>query len=298
MQRFGPAIRSAIRERYTYRIKPVKAALALLRLMRNSQDTRQVFLLTEALRGRSTRVMFQRFAASRVGAKVLAEQRSLLAALTDRDHLAALPEGTLGRRYLAFMAEEQLSAEGLVELGRQNVASLQPQEDVRLYAGRMRDMHDLYHVLTGYGRDEVGELCVLAFSYPQQNIRSFRLISVMGMFNIMRRLRRAGEETRGVVAAIREAARHGRAAAWLPGEDLEAMLGEDLEVLRTRLNIAAPRHYQDFPTPPLLPKRPGPNRQPRLNSRGPGPRGASGSRAAPRPLMSLAWQGAARQLTP
>ncbi len=235
MQRFGPAIRSAIRERYTYRIKPVKAALALLRLMRNSQDTRQVFLLTEALRGRSTRVMFQRFAASRVGAKVLAEQRSLLAALTDRDHLAALPEGTLGRRYLAFMAEEQLSAEGLVELGRQNVASLQPQEDVRLYAGRMRDMHDLYHVLTGYGRDEVGELCVLAFSYPQQNIRSFRLISVMGMFNIMRRLRRAGEETRGVVAAIREA-----------GEDLEAMLGKDLEVLRTRLNIAAPRHYQDF----------------------------------------------------
>jgi len=246
MQRFGPAIRSAIRERYTYRIKPVKAALALVRLMRNSQDTRQVFLLTEALRGRSTRVMFQRFAASRVGAKVLAEQRSLLAALTDRDHLAALPEGTLGRRYLAFMAEEQLSAEGLVELGRQNVASLQPREDVRLYAGRMRDMHDLYHVLTGYGRDEVGELCVLAFSYPQQKIRSFRLISVMGMFNIMRRLRRAGEETRGVVAAIREAARYGRAAAWLPGEDLEAMLGEDLEVLRIRLNIAAPRHYQDF----------------------------------------------------
>jgi len=80
------------------RIKPFAAVLATLRLMRDPQDTRQVFRLTEALRGRSMKVMFDRFAATPVGANVLAEQRSLLAALTDRDYLASLHEGTLGQR--------------------------------------------------------------------------------------------------------------------------------------------------------------------------------------------------------
>ena len=226
------------------RIKPIAALLALYRLMRNPQDTGQVFRLTEALRGRSTRISFERFAATPMGQKILNERRSLLAALSDRAGLAALPEGTLGRCYLAFMAEENLSAEGLVDIAKQNLKMPPTGDDgISLYAARMRDMHDLYHVLTGYGRDELGEICVLAFSYPQQRIRSFWVISRLGMLNITRRLRGAGVSGRGVIAAVREAARHGAVAAWLPAADLEAMLQEDLTTLRARLNIKVPDRY-------------------------------------------------------
>lgn len=229
------------------RIKPVAALLAIFRLLRDPQDTRQVFLLTDALRGRSGIASFNRFYASPAGQKILAERRFLLASLADRAALAALPEGSLGRRYLAFMAEENLSAEGLVDVGGQNNRTYDsPDEAVRLFATRMRDMHDLYHVLAGYGRDELGEVCVLAFSYPQQKIRSFRVISTLGALHVRRLLRQAGLSPRGVLAAVREAARHGRQSAWLPGEDLEAMLAEDLEVLRQRLNIAPPRTYLDL----------------------------------------------------
>lgn len=231
--------------RSTRRLRPLAAALALIRLMRNPQDTAQVFLLTEALRGHSTRINYEVFAASPGGAKILAERRSLLAALSDRPRLAALPEGTLGRRYLEFMAEENLTAEGLVELAAQNIkATPLADEGMRLYTHRMRDMHDLYHVLTGYGRDELGEVCVLAFSYPQQKIRSFRLIAPMGLISIWQSLRSARMSTAGLWPALREAAHNGKRAAWLPGEDLEGMLNENLETLRTKLSIPAPVIYQ------------------------------------------------------
>ncbi len=228
------------------RVKPLAALLATIRLLRDPQDTKQVFLLTDALRGRSGVAPFNRFYASPVGQKILAERRFLLAALSDRAALSALPEGSLGQRYLAFMAEENLSAEGLVEVGGENAQTYNsPNEAVRLFASRMRDMHDLYHILAGYGRDELGEVCVLAFSYPQQKIRSFRVIAGLGALHVRRLLRQAGLSPRGVLAAVREAARHGRQSAWLPGEDLEKMLGENLEKLRQRLNIPPPTTYRE-----------------------------------------------------
>jgi ubiquinone biosynthesis protein COQ4 len=220
------------------------ALRAVIGLLRDPQDTRQVFLLTEALRGRSSRNNFERFRASPVGRQICAERRSLLAALTDRARLAALPDHTLGRAYLAFMVQEDFTAEALVDIAQRTTSPPSGDEAMALYAARMRDMHDLYHVLTGYGRDELGEICVLAFSYQQQKIRSFWVISRLGMLHIARILRRSGVGRRAVVAAVREATRHGRRASWLPGEDLEALLAIDLETLRTRLNIPSPVVYQ------------------------------------------------------
>jgi ubiquinone biosynthesis protein COQ4 len=229
------------------RVKPIAALRAIIRLMRDPQDTKQVFLLTEALRGRSGVAPFQRFCASFVGQRVLTERRYLLHALSDRAALAALPEESLGRAYLSFRAAENLSAEGLVEVAGVNPRTYSsPDESVRIFATRMRDMHDLYHVLAGYGRDELGEVCVLAFSYPQQKIRSFLVISAFGALRVRRLIKAAGIDPSGVLAAVREASRHGREAAWLPGEDLEAMMTEDLQSLRRRLSIKSPVIYNQL----------------------------------------------------
>src|SRR4029078_11371261 len=39
--------------------------------------------------------------------------------------------------------------------------------DRRWFADRLRDTHDLWHVVTGYGRDLIGEASLLAFTYAQ-----------------------------------------------------------------------------------------------------------------------------------
>jgi len=226
------------------RIQPVEAARALKNLLKDPQDTRQVALLTSALRGRSGQIQFQKFKSSPVGARILTEKRRLGDVLDDHAYLATLPENSLGRRYLAFMAEENLSAKGLKEVTADATANLKDAgEEVQIFADRTRDLHDLYHVIAGYGRDEIGEICVLAFSYPQQRLRSYAVIAFFGALNFSNLLARHGIGAKGVFGAVLQAYRNGKRAAWLPGQDIEALLAEDLAQLRQRLKIAPPDAY-------------------------------------------------------
>ena len=160
--------------------RPFTALRAAGRLLRDPEDTRQVFVVMTALRGRSGRRVFDRFLATPVGASVVSERRQLLDRLQDRAGLAALPEGSLGRTYLALMEGEQLTADGLVEAseaGRLGVVS----PTAVLFRDRMRDMHDLTHVVTGYGRDGLGELCLLAFMFRHTGNLGGALIALMGL---------------------------------------------------------------------------------------------------------------------
>ena len=74
------------------RLRPFEAVRAVRRLMANPEDTSQVFTIFRALRGKSGIKAFRRFAASPTGIEVLREKRQLLATLSDRTRLAAMPE--------------------------------------------------------------------------------------------------------------------------------------------------------------------------------------------------------------
>ena len=97
------------------RIQPLKAIRAIRALIADKEDTSQVFKIIDALSGDSVGRGFRRFVQTETGRRILAEKRNLVATLSERTRLAALPEGTLGRAYHEFMAEEDLTADGLVE---------------------------------------------------------------------------------------------------------------------------------------------------------------------------------------
>lgn len=143
-----------------------RAARAIKTLIADSERTDQVFELLEALGGPSDEASFREFVAEPEGRRQLRERPDLLATLSDHEQLSKLPEGSLGRAYLDFMQEAGLEAQGLVEAeaeGESGLVELDP--DRRWLADRGRDSHDLWHVLTGYGRDEAGEIGLLAFTY-------------------------------------------------------------------------------------------------------------------------------------
>ena len=211
-----------------------KAIAAFRALQANPEDTSKIFVIFRALRGKSGQKSFARFKASATGRAVLADRRMLLNRLTDRAALAALPDGSLGRAYLAFMESENLSADGLVMASQMEKEPMSP--DVELFAARMRDAHDLTHILTGYGRDPLGELCLLTFTYRQNG--NLGLIMVVAM--AWRRLPSAARE------AVREAWRHGPQARWLGDQDWEALLARPLAEVRQMLGIMPPVIY-----PPL-----------------------------------------------
>ena len=217
------------------RLKPLEAFQAVRRLIANPGDTREVFTIFRAMGRRSGLKAFRRFVATPTGAQVLHERRSLLRALQDRAALAALPPGTLGRDYLAFMEEQNLSAEGLVQASDSWEQDVVPPA-MHFYRERMRDAHDLTHILTGYGRDPLGEVCLLAFSYA--HTRNLGMAMIVGMAWL--RIPKAGRK------AVIEAWRHGRKARWFQELNFEALLPRPLTEICAELNIAPPVLYQEL----------------------------------------------------
>ncbi len=227
------------------RIQPLTALLAAVRLFRNTQDTDQVGILDIALAGRSQRPVIDRFIRSATGQAVIRERFLLEKLLDDHDYLRGLPENSLGRQYLAHMEREGLTVQGLLDATPAVTRYLAGRpEAVRLYYHHaVRCSHDLHHVLGGYGRDELGEVCVLAMTYEHLKMRGYKVIVAVGPIAVRRELRRLKIDSSDVGAAVQEARRIGREAEWFPGLEVGAILGEDIEMLRGRLNIRQPVIY-------------------------------------------------------
>lgn len=221
------------------RVKPLVALRAIRALFRNKEDTGQVFKVVEALKGDSILRNFERFKASETGAKILGDRRQLIDTLCNKDYLANLPENSYGKAYQDFLTSENLTAEGLVSASEEAPRWGSREADMALFTARLRDSHDLHHVLTGYGRNPVGELCTLTFSYPHTRNRGIGVLVLIGMFKIKKDMRDVP-----VFKIVRQAYRNGKKAAWLPGVDWEAMLPLPLEEVRRQLNILPPTEYQ------------------------------------------------------
>ncbi len=220
-------------ELFPHRIRPLQAGRAIRALLRDPDDTAQVFRIVEALSGRTGERVFRRFRATATGARVLAEQRCLLASLQDRAALAALPAGSLGRTYHDFMAGEALRADGLREASLQGRSRREiPDPERRLVLERLRDMHDLWHVVTGYGRDLVGEATLLAFTFAQTRNPGIGFIVGVAWW-------RAGRDAEGHAfrRLLSDGYRRGRRASWLPAADWEALLPLPLAEVRQRLGV-------------------------------------------------------------
>ena len=89
--------------------------------------------------------------------------------------------GSLGQHYYDFLKSENISAEGLVDASEKGLSGLRElsNEEVEFHQ-RQRDAHDLWHVLTGYGRDALGELCLLAVTYRLLGNPGLLLIILFG----------------------------------------------------------------------------------------------------------------------
>jgi ubiquinone biosynthesis protein COQ4 len=160
-----------------------RAWKALKVLIADAERTDQVFEIIDALSGQSFDRAFVAFAAHPDGKRLLRERPSLLATLSDREALSALPPGSFGRAYADFMQAGNLTADGLVEADleaerNRKEPPVEVDPDLRYFGERNRDMHDLWHVLTGYGRDEAGEAANLAFTQAQIPSTGIALIVV------------------------------------------------------------------------------------------------------------------------
>ncbi len=142
------------------------------------------------------------------------------------------------------MQAEQISTQGLAEASTGGRADGLEETDpeAAAFLGRLRDMHDLWHVVTGYSRDILGELALLAFTYEQTGNSGIGYI----VRNVERRMRRGGNTQ--IAGFLGEASRRGRQAALLPAADWEALLERPLDEVRRELRVGQPVDYEQHRT--------------------------------------------------
>jgi ubiquinone biosynthesis protein COQ4 len=221
-----------------HRIRPIRAVRSMRALIANPEATGEVFKIIEALKGGSLARAVARMRQCESGRRLLAAKPCINELLGSRERLGAMPEGSLGRAYLDFVSTQQLSADGLVAASEEAPRNTALDADEHWMGSRLRDIHDLQHVLTGYGRDELGELCLLAFMTTQTYNRGISFIVFVGRRQFRRRL-----PDLPVDACVEEGRRIASAAAWLPAIPWEERLAEPLEGLRTELGLQSPRQY-------------------------------------------------------
>jgi ubiquinone biosynthesis protein COQ4 len=215
------------------RYRPLVALDAIRKLIRNKEDTSQVFRLLYALKGGSFERNFERFKTTPVGQRVLSNKEDLVDVLCDRAYLQSLPKGSLGAEFLAFMDGCGITPQGLTEAADEaGLGAIYVPEDAKRYGMRVRVQHDLWHVVAGYGCDGFGETCNVAYSYPHTNNIGFMVIAIAGAWNYSKAF--PGEP---IMAAMWQGLKRGRATKWLPGTDWEAMLPLPLAEVRRQLNI-------------------------------------------------------------
>ena len=185
--------------------------------------------------------VFQRFAATPGGPELLAERPDLAERLADRAALERLPEGSLGRAYLAYLDENHFDARGLlavqdrVRVRWEGERAAEPLDPLRAW---FRDWsllaHDLSHVVTGYGTDDVGEATLLVFTLAQNGGRAQWLLTLGACLDCWRTL------GRGWPSYLARVWRRGRRAAWMPAVPWDDLLAVRLEAVRRVAGLAPP----------------------------------------------------------
>ena len=233
----GTVFRSAARPRPK---RDVRKALHHFReLIKDKEDTEQVFHIYEALPSKTFLPRARALTLSPRGEALRASEPFLPPILDDHEALLKLPEGSVAHAYVAFMRREGLSAAGLVaeseKMGRPKYGDL-----VEWFGFRQRDTHDLMHVLTGYGRDALGEQCVLLFTHGQSPSHGHLLLGYAGALNIKKQV----ESRAPVYRAVREAHRIGKACPPIIEMPIRELLAMDLATVRRDFGIAEPVWYE------------------------------------------------------
>lgn len=214
---------------------------SLQRLLADKEDTRQVFEIMRALNGASTAKGYQKLLQTAEGGRIAYERAEFAERLMDDAWLDSLPAGSVGAAYREFIRSEDLSAEGLAMVSREGIKDVDDQHPYAWFGRRTRDVHDIWHILSGYHRDALGEACLVAFSYAQTKGLGWALIA----FGAASRMRKA--KAHPYLKAIWQGYRRGKAAAWLLGEDCERLMAEPLEAARRRLGITPATIYDAIP---------------------------------------------------
>lgn len=203
-------------------VRARRAFSALAVLARDHTRLDQVLVFTQAMNHARLARVAAEIESTPEGAALFAEKPRIDRKHVDFDALRRLPDGTLGREYTRFLDDAGITPDVFEELPAVG------DERIAFMMLRMRQSHDLWHVLTGYTPDVVGEIRLQAFTFAQTNAPSALVLTLFGTV-------RWALAKKGHVGEVLRAYRRGRATKWLPTVRWEDHWETPLDELRERL---------------------------------------------------------------
>ena len=187
-----------------------RALRALARVMLHPEETDQVLVFSNLANAGARDKRLGRFFNDPRGQQLFAEKRSIDSHTVDLDALAKLPAGTLGHAYATFMRAHGLTPD--VFDGRP--------ADVRddraaFVIQRMRQTHDLWHVVTNAETDPAGEVALQAFTFAQVRAPSSAILALLGTLRSLRHTQRVARDA----AALYRLGRAAEPLVLFPWED-------------------------------------------------------------------------------
>jgi ubiquinone biosynthesis protein COQ4 len=167
-----------------------RAFVALGKVLSDPDQTDQVLVFSTYINAGTGAHRIERFYADPRGKRLYDEQRAIDSHTIDLHVLAALPEGTLGHAYATFMLSQGLTPnvfDGAVE----DIADPRAAYIVQ----RMRQTHDLWHVVTNAKTDPAGEVALQAFTYAQLGAPSAGILAALGALKTLRHERAIVRDT-------------------------------------------------------------------------------------------------------
>jgi ubiquinone biosynthesis protein COQ4 len=207
-----------------------RAFAALGQVLRDPEKTDQVLVFSTYANAGSMKQRIHRFLDDPRGRRLFEEHRTIDARSIDLAALARLPEGTLGRAYADF-----LNARGLTPDVFENPPDNVRDPAIAYVVMRLRQTHDLWHVVTGYDTDPASEVALQAFTFGQLGAPSAGILAVLGTLRAMRL-------KPGLAADVARAFRLGRRAEHLAIFPWEDHWAKPLVEVRALLGLPAIPH--------------------------------------------------------
>ncbi|KAG5834725.1 hypothetical protein ANANG_G00264630 [Anguilla anguilla] len=163
------------------------------------------------------------------GCSILLERPRIRLSTLDLSHMRTLPEGSLGREYLRFLEDNQVTPDSRADV------KFVDSEELAYVMQRYREVHDLLHTLLGMPTNMLGEVAVKWFEAAQTGLPMCILGAALGP------LRLSSRRLQPLVTSLGPwALRSGRRARCVLSVFYERRWEQSLESLREELGIEPP----------------------------------------------------------
>ncbi len=230
-------------DRQPYRRDLRKAWHHFFEFKKDKEDTSEVFRFFDHLPWVDVDKRVAGFLATPEGQRIFETEPFLPDFLDDHDTLRReYPAGSLAHAYCDYMETEGLSAAGLVaEFEEFRLEGGRPDDQIEWYNDRLRDTHDLLHLLSGIGRDTLGEATLGAYVFGQRPSHGHLILGIAGSL-----VMKASVTTRApVLRAIWDAKKAGSECVPIAEQSIRDLLRLTPDQARAKLKMRPAHAYEE-----------------------------------------------------